>query len=125
MSLNDRITETDVDQIAADIMAGVPWDAICYDHALTTKELRTILQTRIEPQATVNRRRPTSPKSFAEARVSELSLNAKPAKVRKIGRHWYVHIPNRVAPAVVAESFLQALSWADYLTRSPWKENAA
>lgn len=125
MSLNDRISDADVDEIAADILAGRAWDQICYDYALTIGELRQILQHRIEPKRTVNRRRPTSPKSFAEARVSKLSRNAKPAKVRKIGRYWYVHIPDRVPPAVVAESFLQALEWADYLTRYPWKVSAA
>lgn len=125
MSLNDRITENDVDAIAAAIMDGTPWVDICDEHRLTMRELRTILMTRIEPTATINRRRPTSPKSFEQARVDELSLTAKPAKIRKVGRNWYVHIPGRVPPAVVAESFLQALEWADYLTRTPWKKGKA
>ena len=113
------LTETEVDEIAFAICHGTPWAYICDDYNLTQAELVELLQTRTMAEHGIHK--PKTPKTMSEAQTD---LDGRPVKVRKVGRYWYVHIEGQTRPAVRAELFVEAILWADILTK-PYERKAA
>lgn len=115
-----EFTEADIDEIAFAIYHGTPWQYVLDNYDLERDELIELLQTRI---ANTKHRGATPVKT--PLNMERIQTDDKHAKVRKVGRYWYVHLFGQNRPAARCEQFLEALLWADLLTRSYEKKTEA